>query len=75
MVFNGLQVASLLHDDVLDHADTRRGISSLNHAMGNKVCACIYCLDLFRHLFMLHLVMGDISAKYRPVYIFVHCCF
>ncbi|XP_050209671.1 solanesyl diphosphate synthase 3, chloroplastic/mitochondrial [Mercurialis annua] len=32
-----IHVASLLHDDVLDDADTRRGISSLNFAMGNKV--------------------------------------
>jgi hypothetical protein len=32
------QVASLLHDDVLDDADTRRGIGSLNFVMGNKVC-------------------------------------
>lgn len=32
-----IHVASLLHDDVLDHADTRRGISSLNHVMGNKL--------------------------------------
>lgn len=32
------QVASLLHDDVLDDADTRRGIGSLNVVMGNKVC-------------------------------------
>ena len=31
------QVASLLHDDVLDDADTRRGVSSLNLVMGNKV--------------------------------------
>jgi hypothetical protein len=31
------QVASLLHDDVLDDADTRRGVSSLNLIMGNKV--------------------------------------
>lgn len=30
-------MASLLHDDVLDDAETRRGISSLNFAMGNKV--------------------------------------
>ncbi|CAN1302351.1 Solanesyl diphosphate synthase 3, chloroplastic/mitochondrial [Linum perenne] len=30
-------VASLLHDDVLDDADTRRGIKSLNLVMGNKV--------------------------------------
>ncbi|KDP38011.1 hypothetical protein JCGZ_04654 [Jatropha curcas] len=32
-----IHVASLLHDDVLDDADTRRGIGSLNHVMGNKV--------------------------------------
>ncbi|XP_028795833.1 solanesyl diphosphate synthase 3, chloroplastic/mitochondrial-like isoform X2 [Neltuma alba] len=30
-------VASLLHDDVLDDADTRRGIGSLNFVMGNKM--------------------------------------
>jgi len=32
-----IHVASLLHDDVLDDADTRRGVSSLNLIMGNKV--------------------------------------
>ncbi|KNA19061.1 hypothetical protein SOVF_065190, partial [Spinacia oleracea] len=31
-----IHVASLLHDDVLDDADTRRGVSSLNSLMGNK---------------------------------------
>ncbi|PSS28917.1 Solanesyl diphosphate synthase [Actinidia chinensis var. chinensis] len=31
-----IHVASLLHDDVLDDADTRRGIGSLNFVMGNK---------------------------------------
>ncbi|XP_059303571.1 solanesyl diphosphate synthase 3, chloroplastic/mitochondrial-like isoform X2 [Lycium ferocissimum] len=31
-----IHVASLLHDDVLDDADTRRGIGSLNLVMGNK---------------------------------------
>ncbi|KAA3479089.1 solanesyl diphosphate synthase 3, chloroplastic/mitochondrial isoform X1 [Gossypium australe] len=30
-------VASLLHDDVLDDADKRRGIGSLNAVMGNKL--------------------------------------
>ncbi|MCL7022652.1 hypothetical protein MKW94_020495 [Papaver nudicaule] len=30
-------VASLLHDDVLDDADTRRGVQSLNFLMGNKL--------------------------------------
>ncbi|XP_056692849.1 solanesyl-diphosphate synthase 1, mitochondrial isoform X2 [Spinacia oleracea] len=32
-----IHVASLLHDDVLDDADTRRGVSSLNSLMGNKL--------------------------------------
>ncbi|KAL3739503.1 hypothetical protein ACJRO7_020851 [Eucalyptus globulus] len=32
-----IHVASLLHDDVLDDADTRRGIGSLNFIMGNKL--------------------------------------
>ncbi|KAL9228165.1 hypothetical protein vseg_003775 [Gypsophila vaccaria] len=32
-----IHVASLLHDDVLDDADTRRGVSSLNSVMGNKL--------------------------------------
>nr|QSL83313.1 solanesyl-diphosphate synthase cytoplasmic [Nigella sativa] len=32
-----IHVASLLHDDVLDDAETRRGIDSLNSVMGNKL--------------------------------------
>ncbi|CAK9151961.1 unnamed protein product [Ilex paraguariensis] len=32
-----IHVASLLHDDVLDDADKRRGIGSLNCVMGNKI--------------------------------------
>ncbi|KAJ8510895.1 hypothetical protein OPV22_001329 [Ensete ventricosum] len=32
-----IHVASLLHDDVLDDANTRRGIGSLNFVMGNKL--------------------------------------
>ncbi|XP_038883644.1 solanesyl diphosphate synthase 3, chloroplastic/mitochondrial isoform X3 [Benincasa hispida] len=32
-----IHVASLLHDDVLDDANTRRGIGSLNFVMGNKI--------------------------------------
>ncbi|KAH7435836.1 hypothetical protein KP509_06G081100 [Ceratopteris richardii] len=32
-----IHVASLLHDDVLDNAETRRGVGSLNLLMGNKL--------------------------------------
>jgi octaprenyl-diphosphate synthase len=30
-----IHAASLLHDDVIDEADTRRGVRSINHAFGN----------------------------------------
>ena len=32
-----IHVASLLHDDVIDDAETRRGKAALNHVLGNKV--------------------------------------
>jgi len=32
-----IHTASLLHDDVIDGADTRRGVSSVNAAFGNKL--------------------------------------
>ena len=30
-----IHAASLLHDDVIDEADTRRGVTSINHTFGN----------------------------------------
>ena len=39
-------MASLLHDDVLDDAEKRRGIGSLNFVMGNKVLAFSYSLGI-----------------------------
>lgn len=51
-----IHVASLLHDDVLDDADKRRGVESLNFIMGNKLAvlagdfllskACVALADL-----------------------------
>ena len=32
-----IHVASLLHDDVIDSASTRRGLKALNITFGNKV--------------------------------------
>jgi len=32
-----IHVASLLHDDVIDNASTRRGMAALNALMGNKL--------------------------------------
>lgn len=32
-----IHTASLLHDDVIDAADTRRGVSSVNTVFGNKL--------------------------------------
>jgi len=36
-----IHVASLLHDDVIDSAGTRRGKKSLNAVFGNKVGAWV----------------------------------
>ncbi|KAG2309039.1 hypothetical protein Bca52824_028787 [Brassica carinata] len=47
-----IHVASLLHDDVLDDADTRRGVGSLNFVMGNKVARLLASV-------VEHLVTGE----------------
>ncbi|KAG6416632.1 hypothetical protein SASPL_124065 [Salvia splendens] len=64
-----IHVASLLHDDVLDDADTRRGIGSLNYVMGNKLAvlagdfllsrACVALASLKTHRVVEHLVTGE----------------
>ena len=41
-----IHVASLLHDDVIDNAETRRGLKALNSVMGNKVRA-LCCFAAF----------------------------
>lgn len=35
-----IHVASLMHDDVIDSANTRRGLQALNSVFGNKVRPC-----------------------------------
>lgn len=57
---HGIQVASLLHDDVLDHADTRRGIGSLNSIMGNKVRDYVHFLE--DTVFILNLTVSGFLA-------------
>ena len=47
-------MASLLHDDVLDDAETRRGIGSLNIMMGNKVLAFSYSLGILFSSFLFY---------------------
>ncbi|CAO2187300.1 unnamed protein product [Urochloa humidicola] len=36
-----IHISSLIHDDVLDDADTRRGMDSLNFTVGNKVVSLL----------------------------------
>ncbi|KAK8559919.1 hypothetical protein V6N13_016651 [Hibiscus sabdariffa] len=45
-----IHVASLIHDDILDDARTRRGIASLNFAVGNKLAVLAGDFLLFRAL-------------------------
>ncbi|XP_024535909.1 solanesyl-diphosphate synthase 1, mitochondrial [Selaginella moellendorffii] len=54
-----IHVASLLHDDVLDHADTRRGIASLNFIMGNKLAVLAGDFLLARAAFSLSTLQND----------------
>ena len=54
-----IHVASLMHDDVIDTASTRRGLQALNSVFGNKVrwkrCTCVWLL-LFNS-FATHIIM------------------
>ncbi|XP_062195210.1 solanesyl-diphosphate synthase 1, mitochondrial-like isoform X1 [Phragmites australis] len=43
-----IHISSLIHDDVLDNADTRRGIDSLNFATGKKLAVLAGDFLLFR---------------------------
>ncbi|KAL6659435.1 hypothetical protein ACP70R_003475 [Stipagrostis hirtigluma subsp. patula] len=43
-----IHISSLIHDDVLDDADTRRGMDSLNFAMGKKLAVLAGDFLLFR---------------------------
>ncbi|XP_039019692.1 solanesyl diphosphate synthase 3, chloroplastic/mitochondrial-like isoform X2 [Hibiscus syriacus] len=45
-----IHVASLIHDDILDDAKTRRGVGSLNSVFGNKLAVLAGDFLLFRAL-------------------------
>ncbi|KAK9014895.1 hypothetical protein V6N11_006033 [Hibiscus sabdariffa] len=47
---NNLCIKHLIHDDILDDAKTRRGIASLNFAVGNKLAVLAGDFLLFRAL-------------------------
>ncbi len=56
-----IHTATLVHDDVLDEADTRRHVSTVNALWGNK--ASILLGDyLFTHAFHLTSTLGDAQA-------------
>lgn len=44
-----IHVASLIHDDVLDEADTRRGGESVHKLYSNKVRRCLDCRCIARN--------------------------
>ena len=60
-VMEYLHTATLLHDDVIDHAEIRRGISSANTLWGNQ--ATILAGDFFfSNAFALSVDAGDIGS-------------
>ncbi|KAJ6362289.1 hypothetical protein OIU77_030657 [Salix suchowensis] len=58
-----IHVASLLHDDVLDDADTRRGIGSLNLVMGNKPYVFGGIIKLCAFEFLIAICFGDAEVS------------
>lgn len=42
-----VHVASLLHDDVIDDASTRRGVKALNIVVGNKLAILAGTVSIF----------------------------
>ncbi|KAI3957090.1 hypothetical protein MKX01_004381 [Papaver californicum] len=60
-----IHVESLLHDDVLDDADTRRGVPSLNYFLLSRACVALASLENTEVAKLLstvveHLVIGEI---------------
>lgn len=67
-----IHMASLVHDDVIDQADTRRSRASLNHRYGNQVSVLAgdYLFATAFHLINQHdlsEVMADVTATIRTM--------
>lgn len=58
-----IHAASLLHDDVIDEADTRRGLTSINAAFGNKSAIMFGDILYSKAYFELTGFDPDISCK------------
>jgi octaprenyl-diphosphate synthase len=57
-----LHTASLLHDDIIDHADTRRGQAAANNVWGNSVSVLVGDF-LYSQAFSLMIKDGDPSVQ------------
>ena len=52
-VLEMVHVATLVHDDILDHASTRRGVSTVHHSIGNH--SAILLGDALFSLSLIHI--------------------
>jgi len=64
-IFEALHTASLIHDDIIDLAELRRGENSVNHEFGNKLAVLAGDFLLSRSLFVL---AQDASAEIIRIY-------
>ncbi len=51
VAYEALHTASLIHDDVVDESNQRRGLESINHSQGNRVAVLVgdYILSVAMH--------------------------
>lgn len=47
MISEMIHTASLVHDDVIDKSDTRRGKPTANARWGNRQVSCVYSMYFF----------------------------
>ncbi len=56
-----IQIASLLHDDVIDDSDTRRGRSSINAIFGNKIAIMLGDILYSKAFYELNSLPNEVS--------------